>query len=687
MPARIFICIIFLSVSLHIPAQKFITFQTWDTDSLLSVLPGQLAEERVLTLNRLVASLFFRDCPRSLKYADSAMALAKHLNYEEGLAGAFRNFGHIYFYLGNYPESLNSYFEALSVYERMGRLHDLMMSYYEIAKTHFMAGNYQATLRYGFRAMELCRRPLKEGGTVGGVRDSITFDGGMGQTYGRLDMNAEALKYNLEALELLNRHHYPAIERLIFTWVLGITYMATGKYDSAKMYLYKALAFPDENINIIAQKFRAGIWLAIFYSRTGETDSALFYGRGSFEWYNDNGLFFWAMTASNFLGWLHYRINDLDHAEKWILESERLFSEILARDSWYRDDSLKSISAFGYELYYPLPLSDMKYMTWDEGENLYHALFRIYEKKKNTSKALRYHILYANAGDSLQKLRKQRETMEMQVRYESEQKEKQIEFLSAENEMKAFKLRQSRILLFGLAGFAVLIVLLAVVLVRQFRLKERQNSLVLQQKLFRSQMNPHFIFNSLSGIHHFILHEQPSKAASYLSRFSKLIRSILHSSVEEYISLDDEKTTIENYLELQKIRFPDKFDFTVEMDEMLDAGNISIPCMITQPFVENAIEHGIKDNSGRGFVSVRFMRKNWMVRIEVEDNGIGRAKARELALKEEKVHQSLSTSIIRERIRALNKTLKKKITLDIVDLVNEKGKPSGTKVILEVPLQ
>jgi LytS/YehU family sensor histidine kinase len=229
--------------------------------------------------------------------------------------------------------------------------------------------------------------------------------------------------------------------------------------------------------------------------------------------------------------------------------------------------------------------------------------------------------------------------------------------------------------------------LLAVVLVRQFRLKERQNSLVLQQKLFRSQMNPHFIFNSLSGIHHFILHEQPSKAASYLSRFSKLIRSILHSSVEEYISLDDEKTTIENYLELQKIRFPDKFDFTVEMDEMLDAGNISIPCMITQPFVENAIEHGIKDNSGRGFVSVRFMRKNWMVRIEVEDNGIGRAKARELALKEEKVHQSLSTSIIRERIRALNKTLKKKIILDIVDLVNEKGKPSGTKVILEVPLQ
>jgi len=686
MPARIFICILFLSVSLHIPAQKFITFQTWDTDSLLSVLPGQLAEERVLTLNRLVASLFFRDCPRSLKYADSAMALAKQLNYEEGLAGAFRNYGHIYFYLGNYPESLNSYFEALSVYERMGRLYDVMMGYYEIAKTHFMAGNYQATLRYGFRAMELCRTPLKERGTVGGVRDSVTFFGGIGEAYTPLGMHAEALKYDLEALELLNRHHYPAIERLVFTWVVGVTYLEIGKYDSAKMFLYKALAFPDEGIGITAQKFRARIWLAIFYSLTGETDSALLYGRGSFEWYNDNGFFFWAMTASSFLGSLYYRMNDLDHAEKWYLESERIFREVLARDSWYRDDSLKNIPVYGFELYWPLPLSDMKYMTWDEGERMYRNLFRIYQKKKNTSESLRYHILYANAGDSLQKLRKQRETMEMQVRYESEQNERQIEFLSAENEMKEFKLRQTRVFLFGLAGLAALIILLAVVLVRQYRLKERQNSLVLQQKLFRSQMNPHFIFNSLSGIHHFILHEQPSKAASYLSRFSKLIRSILHSSVEEYISLDEERATIENYLELQKIRFPDKFDFTVEMDEMLDPEN-TIPCMLTQPFVENAIEHGIKDNSGRGFVSVRFMRKNWMVRIEVEDNGIGRAKARELSLEQDKGHQSLSTSIIQERIRSLNKTLKKKITLDIVDLENEKGKPSGTKVILEVPLQ
>jgi sensor histidine kinase YesM len=108
--------------------------------------------------------------------------------------------------------------------------------------------------------------------------------------------------------------------------------------------------------------------------------------------------------------------------------------------------------------------------------------------------------------------------------------------------------------------------------------------------------------------------------------------------------------------------------------------------MIIQPFVENAIEHGIKDNSGLGLVSIRFMRRDGMVRIEVEDNGIGRARAGELSLERDKDHRSLSTSIIRERIKALNRALKKKITFDIVDLVNEKGAPAGTKVILEVPV-
>jgi len=111
----VFISILLLSLSLHVHAQKFITFQTWDTDSLLSVLPGQKAEERVMTLNRLTASLFFRDCPLGLKYADSAMTIAKQLNYEEGVAGAFRNYGQIYQYLGNYPASLKNYIEALAV--------------------------------------------------------------------------------------------------------------------------------------------------------------------------------------------------------------------------------------------------------------------------------------------------------------------------------------------------------------------------------------------------------------------------------------------------------------------------------------------------------------------------------------------------------------------------------------------
>jgi sensor histidine kinase YesM len=278
------------------------------------------------------------------------------------------------------------------------------------------------------------------------------------------------------------------------------------------------------------------------------------------------------------------------------------------------------------------------------------------------------------------------ETVGLQTRYESEQKEKQIENLSRENEFQSLKLRQSRIFLFGLTGLVALVIILTIMLIRQNRLRERQKNLILQQRLFRSQMNPHFIFNSLSSIHNFMINEKTTVAATYLSKFSKLIRTILHSSVEEYNSLDKEISTMENYLEIHKLRFPEKYDFRIETDKELDPENISIPSMITQPFIENAIEHGIKHKSSKGNIHVRFSQKDGMILIEIEDDGVGRAKAKEILSAEGQDHKPLSISIIRERIKVLNRSLKKKITLGIQDLKDERGEPAGTKVMLEVPL-
>ncbi len=198
-------------------------------------------------------------------------------------------------------------------------------------------------------------------------------------------------------------------------------------------------------------------------------------------------------------------------------------------------------------------------------------------------------------------------------------------------------------------------------------------------------MNPHFIFNSLTSIQNYILDEEAHIASKYLSRFSKLVRSILDSSVEDHVSLEEEIATIENYLELQKIRFQDKFDYSIEVDEKINPENMNIPPMLAQPFIENCIEHGIKHKKSKGHISIRFKSKGNYIMYEVEDDGVGRDKARDILSRQNKNHKSLATAITLERIQVLNKKLKKKISLYVQDLSNSKNESSGTKVQIIIP--
>ena len=300
-------------------------------------------------------------------------------------------------------------------------------------------------------------------------------------------------------------------------------------------------------------------------------------------------------------------------------------------------------------------------MQWTQAKTMYYNLFLISKNKNLADEALKYHIAFSSAVDTLNVLQRNREIIELQTKYETERKEGQIKALSQENEFQDLKLRQSRGFLFGLGGLVVAVLLFAWLILRQNKLRNEQQTLLLQQKLFRSQMNPHFIFNSLTSIQNYILEENPDKASKYLSRFSKLVRNILDSSTEEYVTLQEEIQTIENYLELQKIRFQDKFDYTIEVDEAIHPENIVIPPMLAQPFIENSIEHGIKHRPSKGDIFIRFTLKNGSVVFEVEDNGIGREKAKEILFRQNREHKSLATAITLERIRVLNKKLKKKL--------------------------
>ena len=209
----------------------------------------------------------------------------------------------------------------------------------------------------------------------------------------------------------------------------------------------------------------------------------------------------------------------------------------------------------------------------------------------------------------------------------------------------------------------------------------------LKQMLLKSQMNPHFVFNSLIAIQSFIYKKKPVEASNYLSSFAKLIRYILNSSTEDYVPIEKEIQAINHYLELQKLRFDNKFDYSVYVDPEINIEIISIPPMLVQPFIENSIEHGIQHKKTKGNIDVRFILKNNTIFFEVEDDGIGRAKAGKLIKNKDEIHKSFGTSITKERIANLNKSLSQKIKLNVIDLKDSKENITGTKVTLNIPFK
>jgi sensor histidine kinase YesM len=199
-------------------------------------------------------------------------------------------------------------------------------------------------------------------------------------------------------------------------------------------------------------------------------------------------------------------------------------------------------------------------------------------------------------------------------------------------------------------------------------------------------MNPHFLFNSLSSIQNFVINEKPDIASDYISRFSMLVRQILNSSVEDFISLEDEISSLDNYLALQQIRHGEMFEYSIDIDKSLDTETIAIPTMLFQPFVENAIEHGLKHKESKGHIQIRINEEGGRLIIEIEDDGVGRERAKELEQNSKKDHKSLATSIVRERLDILNKRRREKIRFEIIDLMDGVGKARGTRVVFELPV-
>ncbi len=207
----------------------------------------------------------------------------------------------------------------------------------------------------------------------------------------------------------------------------------------------------------------------------------------------------------------------------------------------------------------------------------------------------------------------------------------------------------------------------------------------LEGSFLRSQMNPHFIFNSLNSIQSYILSNNTALATRYLSSFSRLMRLILENSRESEVLIAKEIKAIKHYLELEKMRFKNLFDYSIIIDKHINIDVMYIPPMLIQPYVENAIIHGLITKGGNGRIEIGFQLEGGLIKCSITDNGIGRKEAQNLNFNKEAHHRSAATGITAERLKQLNVYLKEKVSVNITDMEDGDGNSTGTQVVIYIP--
>lgn len=202
----------------------------------------------------------------------------------------------------------------------------------------------------------------------------------------------------------------------------------------------------------------------------------------------------------------------------------------------------------------------------------------------------------------------------------------------------------------------------------------------------RSQMNPHFIFNCLNSIDYYILKNETEKASDYLNRFSRLIRLILQNSRANYVNLRDELEALRLYIEMESLRFHEQFDYRINLSDGFEPSDVDIPPMLLQPYVENAIWHGLLHRATSGRLEVFLSLENGYLFCTVEDNGIGRQAAQAMKSKSASRQKSMGVKITEDRIQLINRLYDTNARVKIIDLKDRRGRAAGTRVELSIPI-
>ncbi len=639
----------------------FVATATYSQQQAIDSLGGILQTakndiDKAQALNAMANAYKTVDPIKMQDYALQALQLSQKIQYRIAEGEAKLNLGNAAIIQGDYRKALQHFAAAQSVFENelqadaknKQRINKgLAKAYGSIGIVFAEQSNYAKALQYHLKSVKIYE-------AVGDLKKCAQVYNNIGVVYKSRSEDFKALDYFLKAQKIQAKVNDPEI---------GITLT-----NIANSYL-------KQNNLVNAADYYAKAKIAI--DKTADA-------RALGEWYNNMGLLYkaerhpvkaiesWnaAVAAFNSIG------------DKFGIADTYLYLGQLYLE---QGDTASALSSAQMVLKLAKELQILEQTV--EAEKLLSA---IYDRQQNKVLALEHHRLYSIAKDSLNNAENIRKGVELEMNFEFEKREllqkKEMEqkelLLSEQTKQERLKLIFTGLVLLLLAGLGFLFysrLQLKKTLTLQKELAEYE------QKALHLQMNPHFVFNCLGSISSFIVKNGTDSAIKYLAKFSKLMRLTLEYSKLSLIPIDKEIQSLQNYLELEQLRFNHKFNFEIIKDKAIE-DDLALPPLLLQPFVENAIIHGVIPSKEMGTITIQFKLEGDQLVCVIADNGIGYETSRTIKENSVSVHQSMALDITRKRLEMISASTAKKANVKIEEIRIE-NETTGTKVTLLLPVQ
>jgi tetratricopeptide (TPR) repeat protein len=570
--------------------------------------------------------------------------------------------------------------------------------------------NYVEGESYGLNALGVIYRNIshyeqsieihKKANTLANLSNNIEFEiislNNIGVAYRRMDLVKPALDFHTKALDIARSIKNPS-ETISYNIAvsqnsIGNIYLILEQYDLALKQFEKSIDIEKRAGNRLGLAINYQN-IGYAYEAQGELENALRNYKLSLEFNEQINSNLGRVICYNSIGQVY--IKQKKHIDAKVIIEKALEKALKINDQFYIASSyinlgwvqkeMGELKASEEHLKKGLEVAKQYSLNLSIVEADKH-LSELYNKTKDYESALSHYKESVEVEKTINNERNLRYVNDVIIQYENEAKNNEIKALASENQVWRTKLeRNKKVFWYSMLVLAIIGGVL-VALYRNRQLSQEKQILTLEQDMLRSQMNPHFIFNSLNSIKLYIINNEKENAVYYLNKFSKLIRKILVASSEKENSLEDELDTMKLYMNIENIRFTNEIDFEISVDDNINTANIKLPSLVLQPFLENALWHGLSSKKDDKKIRLHVYRtQEDFVMISIKDNGIGRVNSEKINRDKLIKRKSVGIAITKARLANFSKDYTNDYHIDIEDLYDDNRIAIGTNVIVQIP--